>query len=46
MLQRLRDGNFILRHPQLEGRCSSMREWAASQADDDSDEEGDEAARG
>jgi hypothetical protein len=37
MLQRLRDGNFMLRHPQLDGRCSSLREWAAAQADDEDD---------
>jgi hypothetical protein len=39
MLQRLRDGNFTLRHPQLEGRCSSLREWAQAQADDGDDDE-------
>ena len=35
MLQRLRDGNFTVRHPQLDGRCSSLREWAQAQAEDD-----------
>jgi hypothetical protein len=39
MLQRLRDGNFTLRHPQLDGRCSSLREWAQAQADDGDDDE-------
>lgn len=35
MLRRLREGNFTLRHPQLDGRCSSLREWAEAHADDD-----------
>ena len=37
MLGRLREGNFTIRHPQLDGRCSSLREWAAAN-DDDGDE--------
>jgi hypothetical protein len=37
MLKRLREGNFVLRHPQRRGRCVSIREWAES--DDDDDEE-------
>ena len=36
MLGRLRDGNFVLRHPERDGRCVSIREWA--EADDDDDE--------
>lgn len=38
MVGLLRDGKFVLRHAQLEGRCVSFREWAARDdgvADDD-----------
>jgi hypothetical protein len=27
MLERLRRGNFAIRHPQKDGRCVSIREW-------------------
>jgi hypothetical protein len=39
MLQRLRDGNFTLRHVQLDGRCSSLREWSAAHPEGDEDDE-------
>jgi hypothetical protein len=42
MVQRLRDGNFTIAHPEIDGRCVSMREWLAH---DDSDS-GDDAAEG
>jgi hypothetical protein len=35
MLNRLREGNFVIRHPQGRGRCVSLREWAALDDDDD-----------
>jgi hypothetical protein len=38
MLGRLREGNFTLRHPQLDGHCSSLREWAAGSGDDGEDD--------
>lgn len=28
MLNRLREGNFTIRHPQGRGRCISIKEWA------------------
>jgi hypothetical protein len=38
MLQRMREGNFVIRHPQLDGRCSSLREWAEHNAEDAEEE--------
>jgi hypothetical protein len=38
MLNRMREGNFVIRHPQVKGRCVSVREWAA--AEDEEDEDG------
>jgi hypothetical protein len=37
MLGRMRQGNFVIRHPQRDGHCITYREWVAS---DDEDEEG------
>lgn len=37
MLNRMREGNFVIRHPQGRGRCVSLREWA-EQEEDDGDE--------
>ncbi|HEX5479172.1 MAG TPA: hypothetical protein VFY79_05580 [Dehalococcoidia bacterium] len=37
MLGRMRGGNFTIRHPEIDGRCVSYREWIAT--DDDGDEE-------
>jgi hypothetical protein len=45
MIDRMRNGNFVIRHPQKDGRCVSVREWLAD--DDDGAEEdggGDHAA--
>jgi hypothetical protein len=36
MLNRMREGNFVIRHPELDGRCVSYREWL--EADDDDGE--------
>jgi hypothetical protein len=33
MIGRMRHGNFVIRHPQVDGRCVSVREWA--ERDDD-----------
>lgn len=40
MVSLLRQGKFVIRHPQLEGRCVSFREWAASDDDDEDGAEG------
>lgn len=37
MLNRMREGNFVIRHPQGRGGCVSLREWA-EQEEDDGDE--------
>ena len=34
MAGQLRGGKFTLRHPQLNGACTSFREWAARDEDD------------
>ena len=41
MIGLLRSGNFVIRHPERDGRCVSIREWLAD--DDDDDDESDEA---
>jgi hypothetical protein len=38
MVGLLRRGNFVIRHPQRDGRCVTYREWAASDEGDDDDE--------
>ena len=35
MIDRMRNGNFVIRHPQKDGRCVSVREWLADDEDDD-----------
>jgi hypothetical protein len=35
MLDRMRHGNFTIRHPQSKGRCVSFREWISEGRDDD-----------
>jgi hypothetical protein len=40
MIDRMRRGNFVIRHPQKDGRCVTIEEWLA---DDDEDEEPDDA---
>jgi hypothetical protein len=41
MLQRLRSGNFTLRHPQRDGECVTVREWLR-RGDEDDEGAGDE----
>ena len=43
MLGLLRQGRFVIRHPERDGQCISFREWAASD-DDGDDGELDEAS--
>ena len=44
MIDRMRQGNFVIRHPQKDGRCVSVREWLADDGDGtDEDEDGDES---
>lgn len=40
MLSLMREGRFVIRHPEREGRCVSIQEWAEHQEED---EQGDEA---
>ena len=42
MVGLLRAGKFVIRHPERDGRCVSIREWLASDDDDeaDADEQG------
>jgi hypothetical protein len=47
MLGRMRQGNFTIRHPQLDGHCITYREWVALDDDEEEDDEDDsEAAEG
>ncbi len=39
MLGRLREGNFTIRHPEVDGRCVTMRQWLAHEHEDDDDED-------
>ena len=39
MVGLLREGRFTLRHPQLDGRCVSFRQWASSGDDEPADGE-------
>jgi hypothetical protein len=39
MLGRLRDGNFTIRHPEIDGACVTMREWLARDDEEGNDEE-------
>ena len=41
MLGMLRQGKFVLRHPERDGVCVAMHEWARSEEGDDEDDEGD-----
>ena len=38
MLNRMRGGNFTIRHPEIDGRCVSYREWIEADDEDDEDE--------
>ncbi|MHB8514418.1 MAG: hypothetical protein ACYC9X_14345 [Dehalococcoidia bacterium] len=40
MLHRMRQGNFVIRHPERDGHCISYREWVASDDEEGEDEEG------
>ncbi|MBI5283814.1 MAG: hypothetical protein HY874_01855 [Chloroflexi bacterium] len=42
MLARMRNGNFTISHPQVDGKCATFREWIEREDDDYEDEEGDE----
>ncbi len=35
MLNRMRHGNFVIRHPQRDGRCVSYREWVRGEDGED-----------
>jgi len=39
MLDRMRKGNFTIRHPQRDGQCVTLREWIAGEGEDEDDEE-------
>lgn len=39
MVGRLREGNFTIRHPEIDGRCATMREWLAHERDEDEEGE-------
>jgi hypothetical protein len=41
MLNRMRGGNFTIRHPQRDGQCVTFREWIESDDEYDEDEDGD-----
>jgi hypothetical protein len=43
MVNRLRQAKFVIRHPQLNDRCVTFREWAADGDDEVDDDETDEA---
>jgi hypothetical protein len=45
MVQRLRDGNFAIRHHEIDGVCVSMREWLDHEREE-SEQEDDEEADG
>lgn len=38
MLNRMRGGNFVIRHREIDGRCVSYREWLESGEDDEDDD--------
>ena len=40
MLNRMREGNFVIRHPQGRGGCVSLREWAEEEDDESEADEG------
>ncbi len=41
MIGRLRQGNFVIRHPQVDGHCVTVREWAERDDDEEFDVEED-----
>ena len=38
MLQRMQEGNFVIRHPARDGQCITYRDWIAAEDEDDADE--------
>lgn len=47
MIDRMKRGNFVIRHPEKDGRCVSIQEWLADDdADDEEDDEADTDAGG
>jgi hypothetical protein len=40
MVERLRRGNFTIRHPERDGRCISVREWLRDDEDEDNGVDG------
>lgn len=40
MVGRMRQGNFVIRHPQRDGQCVSVREWVEQGADDGEERDG------
>jgi hypothetical protein len=38
MLNRMRKGNFTIRHPQRDGQCVTFREWVESGEDGEEDD--------
>lgn len=44
MVGLLRQGKFVIRHPQRDGRCITFREWAAEDDDDDDAYDEDESS--
>lgn len=34
LLGRMREGNFVIRHPQSRGRCVSLRQWVEEEEDE------------
>lgn len=43
MVGRVRRGNFVIRHPQRDGRCVSLREWVEHDEEDEEGEADEEA---
>ena len=39
MVGLLRQGKFVLRHPERDGRCVTFQEWVADDGDEDEDED-------
>lgn len=38
MIGRVRQGNFVIRHPQVDGRCVTVREWVERDDEAESDD--------
>lgn len=47
LVQEIRSGKYVIRHPERDGQCVSFREWVASDDEDDdaADDAGDADAR-